>query len=72
LFRGVASRDFACLGNFVLIVRFDVQWIAEPRLAAANRKKSAKLSGIVVFLDYNHMRNQWDPDPPARIQDFLF
>ena len=67
----MASRDFACFDDFVLIVRFDVQRIAEPRLAAANREKSAKPSGIVVVLDNNHMRNQWDPDPPARIQDFI-
>jgi hypothetical protein len=71
LFRRVASRDFACLDDFVLIVRFDVQWIAEPRLAVANMKKSVKLSGIVVVLDYNHMRNRWDPDSPAGIQDFF-
>jgi ubiquinone/menaquinone biosynthesis C-methylase UbiE len=47
-----------------------LQWIAEPRLAVANMKKAAKPSGIVLVLDYNHMRNAWDPDPPAEFNVF--
>ena len=71
LFRGVASRYFASLDDFVLIARGDVQWIAGPRLAVANTKKPAKLSGIVVVFDQNHMRNQCDPDPPPEFKIFF-
>ncbi len=47
-----------------------LQWIAEPSLAVANMKKAAKPSGIVLVLDYNHMRNEWEPDPPAEFKIF--
>jgi SAM-dependent methyltransferase len=60
-----------------LRARFDVvtaartlQWIAEPALAVANLKKAAKPTGVVVVLDYNHLRNQWQPDPPRDFQRF--
>ena len=47
-----------------------LQWIAEPSLAVANMKKAAKPSGIVLVLDYNHMQNEWEPDPPAEFKIF--
>src|SRR5581483_10387464 len=47
-----------------------LQWIAQPAQAIANLKRAAKPSGLVTVLDYNHTRNDWDPDPPREFRQF--
>lgn len=47
-----------------------LQWIAEPALAISKMKQAAKPSGLVVVLDYNHTRNEWEPDPPGEFKLF--
>jgi len=42
-----------------------LQWIAEPALAISRMKQASKSSGVLVVLDYNHTRNEWEPDPPG-------
>jgi hypothetical protein len=71
LFRGVASRDFACLDDFVLIVRFDVPWIAEPRLAAANRKKSPNFPASSWFSITTICEINGTPIPPPEFKIFF-
>jgi len=41
-----------------------LQWIAEPALAIEKMKRAAKRGGMLVVLDYNHLGNKWEPDPP--------
>jgi len=47
-----------------------LQWIAEPALAVSKMKDSAKPTGILVILDYNHIENEWTPDPPLEFKRF--
>ena len=47
-----------------------LQWISDPAMAIANLKRAAKPGGKLVILDYNHVDNQWTPDPPAEFQHF--
>jgi len=47
-----------------------LQWIAEPALAVSKMKEAAKPNGSVVVLDYNHLHNQWDPEPPREFKLF--
>lgn len=42
-----------------------LQWISEPRSALTHMRQAAKSAGAVVVLDYNHARNDWEPDPPT-------
>ncbi|MGO9258874.1 MAG: class I SAM-dependent methyltransferase [Bryobacteraceae bacterium] len=57
--------------------RFDVvtaartlQWIADPGQAVLRMSQAARPSGLLVVLDYNHVLNQWAPDPPAGFRNF--
>jgi ubiquinone/menaquinone biosynthesis C-methylase UbiE len=57
--------------------RFDVvtaartlQWIGNPGLAVVGMRDAAKSSGMLVVLDYNHIANKWEPDPPVEFQKF--
>ena len=47
-----------------------LQWIAEPALAISRMKHASKSSAVLVVLDYNHTRNEWDPDPPGEFNLF--
>jgi SAM-dependent methyltransferase len=47
-----------------------LQWIADPARTVASMKQAAKPSGMVVVLDYSHMRNAWEPAPPAAFRLF--
>lgn len=47
-----------------------LQWISEPGLAIATMKQAAKPGGMLVVLDYNHARNEWEPIPPVEFLDF--
>jgi SAM-dependent methyltransferase len=47
-----------------------LQWIADPLRAAAAMREAVKPGGILVVLDYNHLRNEWDPEPPRAFRDF--
>ena len=47
-----------------------LQWIADPALAVSKMKQATKPAGILVILDYTHMRNQWEPDPPREFKLF--
>ncbi len=57
--------------------RFDIvtaaralQWIADPMAALGCMKRAAKPGGVLVVLDYNHTRNEWEPTPPAQFVAF--
>ena len=57
--------------------RFDIvtsaralQWMAEPGLVVEKMKQAAKRGGVVLVLDYNHIQNQWDPEPPPEFRVF--
>lgn len=47
-----------------------LQWIANPAGAIAGMKQAAKPGGILVILDYNHVSNQWKPEPPPEFRLF--
>ncbi len=47
-----------------------LQWITDPGEAILNMKLAAKPGGLLVVLDYNHLRNQWHPDPPPAFIHF--
>jgi len=47
-----------------------LQWIASPGRAVIAMKEAAKTGGIVVVLDYSHVRNSWEPDPPPAFRRF--
>ena len=58
-------------------VEFDIataartlQWIADPALAIEKLKLAVKPGGSVVVLDYNHVANSWEPQPPASFRAF--
>lgn len=73
----IENLQFECRDAMALEYRaqFDIvtsarvlQWIAEPRLVVENMKKAAKRGGEVVVLDYNHVQNQWEPEPPQEFR----
>ncbi len=47
-----------------------LQWISDPLLAVSQMSAAAKPSGMVVVLDYNHVGNTWDPEPPIEFRTF--
>lgn len=47
-----------------------LQWIAEPSDAILNMKRAARNGGLIVVLDYSHVRNRWLPDPPRAFVRF--
>jgi ubiquinone/menaquinone biosynthesis C-methylase UbiE len=50
------SLNFRSQFDIVTAAR-TLQWIPEPNLALANMRQAAKSSGMVLVLDYNHLRN---------------
>jgi ubiquinone/menaquinone biosynthesis C-methylase UbiE len=71
------NLQFACGDATTLTFRgqFDIvtaartlQWIAEPAVALSRMKDVLKPKGILVILDYNHSRNEWEPDPPREFK----
>jgi SAM-dependent methyltransferase len=58
--------------------RFDIvtaarllQWVADPALAIAGMKDAAKSGGMLVVLDFNHARHEWEPQPPPEFSRFF-
>ena len=47
-----------------------LQWIGDPAAAVLEMKRAAKPCGMLVVLDYNHAKNEWDPDPPPAFRRF--
>ncbi|MBL8221701.1 MAG: methyltransferase domain-containing protein [Bryobacterales bacterium] len=47
-----------------------VQWIDDPPAALRNMKSAARSGGLVVVLDYNHVENLWEPEPPPPFRAF--
>jgi len=47
-----------------------LQWIDDPAAALAKMKDAVKPGGAIVILDYNHVSNSWEPDPPAAFRTF--
>lgn len=47
-----------------------LQWISDPATALRAMARAARPGGTVVALDYNHARNRWTPEPPARFRVF--
>jgi SAM-dependent methyltransferase len=52
--------------------RFDVvtaartlQWIADLPAAIGRMARAAKPGGLLVVLDFDHIRHTWEPEPPA-------
>ena len=67
--------EFGDATNLSFRSQFDIvtaartlQWIPEPSLVLTHMRQAAKTFGKVVVLDYNHARNEWEPDPPAEFQ----
>ena len=57
--------------------RFDVvtaartlQWVAEAGAALERMARAARPGGQVLVLDYNHVLNSWEPEPPAQFARF--
>jgi ubiquinone/menaquinone biosynthesis C-methylase UbiE len=57
--------------------RFDVVtasrmllWLADPRAAVAAMASAARPGGIVLVLDYNLRKTNWEPDPPGSVAAF--
>lgn len=47
-----------------------LQWIARPEQAVRCMKQAAKSGGVIVVLDYSHLRNTWEPEPPREFRCF--
>jgi SAM-dependent methyltransferase len=55
--------------DFVTSAR-TLQWISDPSLAIQNMARALKPSGILVVLDYNHVSNRWEAEPPKEFEIF--
>jgi SAM-dependent methyltransferase len=47
-----------------------LQWIAAPERAVESMKRATKPGGSVVVLDYSHLHNAWEPEPPGEFRRF--
>ena len=47
-----------------------LQWIAAPERAVQSMKRATKPCGIVLVLDYSHLHNAWEPEPPGEFRLF--
>ena len=47
-----------------------LQWISDPGLAISKMKEAARPGGLLVILDYNHTKSEWEPDPPTAFRHF--
>lgn len=47
-----------------------LQWISEPGEAVRRMAGATKPGGRVVVLDYNHVLNEWHPEPPVEFRRF--
>ncbi len=58
-------------GQFDIVTAARVlQWIGDPAAAVSQMKQAAKPNGMLVVLDYNHAKNEWDPEPPPAFRRF--
>lgn len=48
-----------------------LQWIADPALALTHMIEAAKPNGLIVALDFNHVRTKWLPDPPPEFARYF-
>jgi SAM-dependent methyltransferase len=63
------SLDYRARFDIVTAAR-TLQWIADPLRALSAMRQSSKPNGLIVVLDFNHTKNQWEPRPPAEFQRF--
>lgn len=47
-----------------------LQWVREPEKGIRELGTAAKAGGLVLVLDYDHERIQWNPAPPVAMQRF--
>jgi SAM-dependent methyltransferase len=47
-----------------------LQWIATPEKAVQSMKRATKPGGAVLVLDYSHLHNAWEPEPPREFRRF--
>lgn len=47
-----------------------LQWISDPADALATMMAAVKPGGAIVILDYNHVANSWEPEPPLAFREF--
>lgn len=70
-FEYAEARTLPFHGEFDIVTAArTLQWIDEPGRAVARMRDAAKPGGMVVVLDYNHVSNAWQPDPPPPFRDF--
>ena len=47
-----------------------LQWVADAGAALERMARAARPGGQVVVLDYNHVLNTWEPQPPPAFATF--
>ncbi len=63
--------DFETAEKFDLITSARVlQWLNNPKDALLKMKSLLKPTGRISILDYNHNNLEWNPEPPASMQEF--
>lgn len=48
-----------------------LQWLADPMSALSRMIGVVRPGGLVLVLDYNHLKTVWEPDPPASFNAFF-
>jgi SAM-dependent methyltransferase len=67
--RGATDLGYRSAFDIVTAAR-TLQWIDGPLRALEAMREAAKPAGLIVVLDYNHLRNEWEPEPPRAFRDF--
>jgi len=63
--------DFETNEKFDLITSArTLQWLSNPKDALLKMKSLLKPKGRISILDYNHNKLEWNPEPPASMQEF--
>jgi len=65
----VTTMDYRAQFDVVTAAR-TLQWIARPEIALAKIRDAARPGGMIVVLDYSHVKNQWKPEAPPAFQHF--
>lgn len=47
-----------------------LQWLSNPLLAIQSMKSLLVSGGLLVLLDYNHLKARWEPEPPHSFHTF--
>jgi ubiquinone/menaquinone biosynthesis C-methylase UbiE len=65
LFETGDATDLRYRGEFDVVTGARIlQWIPAPERAVESMKRATKPGGSVVVLDYSHLHNAWEPEPP--------